>query len=63
MTQSIFGFGMGGKGIVSVLIIAGIFLIGANINAIAGQLAVWGGVCIGLTLGALGVFGVICRHI
>ena len=63
MTQSIFGFRMGGKGIVSVLIIAGIFLIGANINVIAGQLAVWGGVCIGLVLGALGILGVMNRLI
>ena len=42
MTQSIFGLGMGGTGIVTVLIIAGIFLNGSNINAAAGTLAIWG---------------------
>jgi len=63
MTPSIFGGGMGGRGIVPVLIIAGILLIGSNLNAIAGQIAIWGGVVIGLCLGAFGVLGVARRYI
>jgi hypothetical protein len=63
MTQSIFGGGMGGRGIVPVLVIIGIFLIGSGANAIAGQLAIWGGVLIGICLGVLGVFGVVSRYI
>ena len=63
MTQSIFGFRMGGTGIVPVLVIAGIFLITTNVNAIAGQIAIWGGICIGLALGGLGVIGILCRYI
>ena len=63
MTQKIFGQGMGGTGIVAVLIIAGIFLNGSQINASAGQLAIWGGVAIGLILGALGIFGIVSRYI
>jgi hypothetical protein len=54
---------MSGTGIVPVLIIAGIILIGSNVNAIAGQLAIWGGVGIGLALGALAVIGVLSRYI
>jgi hypothetical protein len=63
MTPSIIGGGMGGKGIVPVLVIIGILLIGSGINSIAGHLAVWGGVFIGLCLGALGVLGVASRYI
>lgn len=62
MTQSISGFGLSGTGIVAVLIIAGILLIGSNMNAIAGQLAIWGGVGIGLLFGVLGVFGILNRY-
>jgi hypothetical protein len=63
MTPSIFGGGMGGRGIVPVLVIVGIFLIGSGASAIAGQLAIWGGVAIGLCLGVLGVIGVASRYI
>lgn len=63
MTQSIFGLGMGGTGIVAVLIIAGIILNGSNISAVAGQLAIWGGVVIGLVFGALGALGILSRYI
>jgi len=63
MTPSIFGGGFGGRGIVPVLVIIGIFLIGSGINAIAGQIAIWGGVAIGICLGVLGVFGVASRYI
>jgi hypothetical protein len=63
MTPSIFGGGLGGRGIVPVLVIIGIFLIGSGINAIAGQIAIWGGVAIGICLGVLGVFGVASRYI
>jgi len=63
MAQSIFGLGMGGSGIVAVLIIAGILLNGLNVNEVAGQVAIWGGVCIGLFLGILGVFGVVSRYV
>ncbi|HAC14789.1 MAG TPA: hypothetical protein DCE78_02415 [Bacteroidetes bacterium] len=62
-TTRISGFGMRGTGIVPVLIVAGIILIGSNVNAIAGQLAIWGGVGIGLALGVLGVIGVLSRYI
>lgn len=61
MAQSIFGGGIGGKGIVPVLIIVGLLLIGSNLNAIAGQIAIWGGVAIGLCLGVCGVLGVANR--
>jgi len=63
MTQSIFGLGIGGTGIVTVLIIAGIFLNGLQINAAAGQLAIWGGIGIGLLFGAFGVLGIASRYI
>lgn len=63
MTQSIFGQGIGGTGIVAVLIIAGIFLSGSHINAVAGQIAIWGGVAIGLIFGALGVIGILGRYV
>lgn len=63
MGQNIFGLGMGGSGIVAVLIIAGIFLTGMNVNEIAGQVAIWGGVGIGIFLGVLGIFGVLSRYV
>ena len=62
MAQSIFGGGMGAKGIVGVLIIAGILLTASGVNAAAGQIAIWGGVGIGLFLGALGVVGIASRY-
>jgi hypothetical protein len=63
MTQRIFGLGIGGTGIVAVLIIAGIFLNGSQINVSAGQVAIWGGVAIGLIFGALGVVGIVSRYV
>jgi len=63
MTQRIFGLGMGGTGIVAVLIIAGILLNGSQVNAAAGQIAIWGGVAIGLVFGALGVVGIVSRYV
>ncbi|WFN35239.1 hypothetical protein L1S32_03715 [Methanogenium sp. S4BF] len=63
MTQSIFGLGMGGTGIVTVLIIAGILLCATNVNAAAGQLAIWGGIGIGLIFGGLGVIGIVSRYV
>jgi len=54
---------MGGTGIVAVLIIAGIFLNGSHVNAAAGQIAIWGGVAIGLVFGALGVVGIVSRYV
>ncbi|GAB7015891.1 hypothetical protein [Methanogenium cariaci] len=62
MTQKIFGLGMKGVGIVPVLIIAGIILSATDVNATAGQLAIWGGVGIGLIFGGLGVIGIVSRY-
>lgn len=61
MVQKIFGLGLGGTGIVAVLIIAGIVLNLSNVSPSAGELAIGGGILIGLILGALGIFGVIKR--
>jgi len=63
MTQSISGYGLSGTGIVSVLIIVGFLLTASNLNTIAGQVAIWGGVGIGLMLGLLGVLGVLSKYI
>ena len=63
MTQSIKvilgGLALGGSGIVTVLVIIGIALTALNIETTLGKIAIFGGVFIGLALGALGVFGVI----
>lgn len=61
MVQKIFGLGMGGSGIVAVLIIAGILINTAGNSQGIGNLALGGGVIIGLALGGLGVLGVIRR--
>ena len=58
MAQILSALGMKGVGIVSVLIIAGIALKFMNISAEASNLAIWGGIAIGILLGILGVFGV-----
>jgi hypothetical protein len=63
ITQRMSVCGMSGSGIVPVLIIVGYLLIGSNVNAIAGQLAIWGGVGIGLALGTVSVLGVLNRYI
>jgi len=59
MAQKIFGLAIGGSGIVAVLIIAGIFLFIFGVNPEASKVAVWAGILIGITLGMLGVFGVV----
>lgn len=59
MVQKIFGFGLGGTGIVAVLIIAGIILYTSGINIPASNLAIIGGVTIGIILGGLGIVGVL----
>lgn len=58
MTQNIFGLGLGATGIVGVLIIAGIFIKTFGDQSL-GDLAMWAGVAIGITLGVLGIFGVL----
>ena len=58
MTQNIFGLGLGATGIVGVLILAGIF-VKVFANADAGDVAIWAGIGIGITLGILGIFGVL----
>lgn len=60
--QKIFGFAIGGSGIVAVLIIAGIFLQSFNIEQAAGTLAIWAGVLIGIVLGVLGIVGILKRQ-
>ena len=61
MVQKIFGLGMGATGIVGTLIIAGILLKAINISPSTGDLAIAGGVGIGIILGLLGIFGVAKR--
>jgi hypothetical protein len=63
MVQRIFGLGIGATGIVGTLIIAGIFLKSFNISGGTGDIAISGGVGIGIILGLLGVFGVAKRVI
>ena len=60
MVQKLFGLSIGGTGIVAVLIIAGI-LLSATGNSDFSGLAIFAGVIIGITLGVLGVFGVIMK--
>ncbi len=59
MTSLNFG-ALSGKGIVAVLVIAGIALVYLGQNS-AGTVAIWAGVFIGIALGALGVVGVVKR--
>jgi hypothetical protein len=61
MVQSIFGLGLKGTGIIAVLIVAGIILKITNTSAGTGDLAISGGVIIGLLLGLLGVVAVVKR--
>lgn len=61
MVQKIFGIGLGATGIVGTLIIAGILLQNFKISPGAGDVAVKGGVLIGIILGGLGIFGVAKR--
>jgi len=63
MVQKIFGIGMGATGIVGVLIIAGLLLKGTNLSTGMGDLAIFGGVGIGIVLGLLGIFAVAKRVI
>jgi len=59
MVQKIWA--LGGSGIVSVLIIAGIFLFAFGVNKEASNTAIWSGVTIGIVLGVLGIIGVLKR--
>lgn len=63
MSQRIFGFGMSGTGIVSFLVLAGLFLNVTQINAAAGQVAIWGGVGIGILFGLLGTVGIFRKYV
>ena len=63
MVQKIFGIGIGATGIVGTLIVAGILLKVFKIPGSAGDLAISGGVVIGILLGLLGVFAVVKRVI
>jgi hypothetical protein len=58
MTQKIFGLGLGATGIVGTFVIAGMLLKGTNLSAAIGDLAIFGGVIIGLVLGLLGILAV-----
>jgi hypothetical protein len=60
MVQKLFGLGIGGTGIVAVLIVAGI-LLSATGNSDFSGIAIFGGIVIGITLGILGIVGVIKR--
>ena len=55
----ILGITMSGSGIVAVLVILGIFLVVLRINPEAGNMAIWGGILIGILFGVLGIFGII----
>jgi hypothetical protein len=59
MSQSIFGFGLGGTGIVAVLIIAGILMSKTGVSSSAASTALTAGVSIGTILGILGIIGVL----
>lgn len=61
MAQNIFGLGLGGSGIVPVLVIVGVILIALNVNALLGQIAIGGGIVIGIIYGILGIFGILGR--
>ena len=63
MVQKIFGIGLGATGIVGTLIVAGILLHAFNISPNIGNLAIAGGIGIGVILGLLGIFGVAKRLI
>ncbi len=61
MAQLISGLGLKGAGIVGTLIVAGILLKATGTSAGTGDLAINGGVGIGIVLGLLGVFAVARR--
>lgn len=63
MVQRILGLGLGGTGIVAVLIIGGIFLNKLDVSQEAGNVAISGGVIIGIVLGVLGIIGILKRLI
>ena len=62
MVQKISGMGLSASGIVGVLIVAGIFLSVTDVSQIVGQIAIGGGVFIGIASGILGVVGVVSRY-
>ena len=61
MVQKIFGIGIGASGIVGTLIVAGILLKSLNVDPNTGDIAILGGIGIGLMLGLLGVLAVAKR--
>lgn len=61
MTQSIFGLGIGGTGIVALLIIAGIFLVLLDVDPETGIFAFKAGIIIAIILAILGIVGVLKR--
>lgn len=62
MAQRIAGMGFSASGIVGVLILAGIILSVTDVSRIVGQIAIGSGVIIGITLGILGVVGVVSKY-
>jgi len=62
LVQKLSGMGLSASGIVGVLIVAGIFVSATGVSQTAGQIAMWGGVIIGLALGIFGVVGVASRY-
>lgn len=54
--------GFSASGIVGVLILAGIILSVTDVSRIVGQIAIGSGVIIGITLGILGVVGVVSKY-
>lgn len=62
LAQRIAGMGFSASGIVGVLILAGILLSMTDISRMGGQIAIWGGLIIGIALGILGIVGVASRH-
>lgn len=63
MVQSLFGFGMGAKGIVGTLILTGILLHMLNISSNTAKTAINSGIGLGLIFGFLGVFMIVKRLI
>ena len=61
MTQKMYFAGLGGSGIVGTLIIAGIALKILQVSEGIGNLAIGGGVTIGIVLGLLGAASVAMR--
>ena len=61
MSQKLWGFGLGGAGIVAVLFIIGMILSFSKINTNLGSLALYAAVGIGIIFGLLGIFGILKR--